>query len=133
MNKKLILKTAFLLIITTACTFKAKAQFDHTATNNTGCSITIEVLDINSTVLYSNTVGAGVTNFSCVGSFGTPTGLRYTPLGSGCGIPTNVIPLANLTPIACTTGCCSCISQFTNTTLFNSSCTSTFNINTTID
>ena len=117
MNKKLILKTAFLFIITAAFTFTAKAQiFNIDITNNRSCSVLVEVLDINSNVLYSGTVGANTTlSATCVGSsISTPTGIIYT--GTGCS-PSPVIPVA-ANNLVCST-CC--------TTCFNTGMTGAFN------
>ncbi|NQW43193.1 MAG: hypothetical protein HQ463_07160 [Bacteroidetes bacterium] len=101
MNKKLIFKTAFLLIITTACTFKAKAQLTLNVTNGSGCSTLIEILDNSSNVIYSVTNSASQL-YTCVGtSSATPVEIRYSAGGYIVVIPVG----ANNHPTNATTGC----------------------------
>ena len=101
MNKKLILKIAFLFIITAACTFKAKAQITVNVLNSVGCSTFIEVLDNSFNVLYSVTNTSSQT-YTCVGTSGTPYAIRY----SAGGFTTINIPVgATAYPTGATTGC----------------------------
>jgi len=119
MNKKLIFKIVFLFIISTAFTYTAKADFNITLINNRNCNVLVEVLDINSNVLYSVTVAAntgtpGVT-YTCVGGTATPTGMRYT--ATGCS-PSPIIPMG-ANQHECST-CCSCFNT-SNTGAFTNS------------
>ncbi len=85
-SKNSILKIAFLFIISTACSFTAKAQFDLAVSNTSGCPTLIEVLDNSSNVLYSVT-NTSTAFYSCVGTSGTPVEIRYSAGGYSVIIP----------------------------------------------